>query len=144
VYLAFPWWTISIDPVQYYYLGEIFYFASLTATKISILVFYLRVFPERSFRKIIHIVIGICLAYGLAFVLATTFQCNPVAYSWKQLEDNYQGSCNNIHFQGWMSAIFNILIDLIILVLPLKNLYALQISLKKKLMVMLMFSLGIL
>ncbi|THX15100.1 hypothetical protein D6D13_02349 [Aureobasidium pullulans] len=131
------------DMLQYYYLGEIFYFASLTATKISILAFFLRVFPQQQFRKIIHGVIGICVAYGLSFVLATTFQCNPVPYSWKQLDSTYQGSCNNIHLQGWMSAIFNIIIDLIILILPLKKLYALQTSLKKKLMVMVMFSLGI-
>ncbi|THV82269.1 hypothetical protein D6D29_04776 [Aureobasidium pullulans] len=131
------------DMLQYYYLGEIFYFASLTATKISILAFFLRVFPQQQFRKIIYGVIGICVAYGLSFVLATTFQCNPVPYSWKQLDSTYQGSCNNIHLQGWMSAIFNIIIDLIILILPLKELYALQTSLKKKLMVMVMFSLGI-
>lgn len=43
-----------------------------------------------------------------------------------------------------MSAIFNIMIDIIILVLPLKELYGLNTSLKKKLMVMVMFSLGIL
>lgn len=132
------------DTLQYYYLGEIFYFASLTATKISILAFFLRVFPQQQFRKIIYGVIGICVAYGLSFVLATTFQCNPVPYSWKQLDSTYQGSCNNIHLQGWMSAIFNIIIDLIILILPLKELYALHTSLKKKLMVMVMFSLGIL
>lgn len=87
---------------------------------------------------------GICVTYGVSFVLATTFQCSPIPYSWKQLDDNYPGSCNNIHIQGWMSAIFNIVIDLIILILPLKELYALQTTLKKKLMVMVMFSLGIL
>lgn len=43
-----------------------------------------------------------------------------------------------------MSAIFNIVIDLIILILPLKEIYILQTNLKKKLMVMVMFSLGIL
>lgn len=43
-----------------------------------------------------------------------------------------------------MSAIFNIIIDLIILVLPLKELYGLNTSLKKKLMVIIMFSLGVL
>lgn len=134
----------SIDMTQYYYLGEIFYFASLTATKISLLAFFLRVFPQKAFRKVIYVVIGICVAYGVSFVLATTFQCYPVPYSWKQLDDSYEGSCNNIHIQGWMSAIFNIVIDIIILVLPLKELYALQTSLKKKLMVMVMFSLGIL
>ncbi|KAI5219526.1 hypothetical protein E4T46_06695 [Aureobasidium subglaciale] len=140
-------WTLPLANIEnvlfYYYLGEIFYFASLTATKISILAFFLRVFPQQNFRKIIYVVIGICAAYGISFVLATTFQCHPVPYSWKQLDDSYPGSCNNIHVQGWLSAVFNIVIDLVILVLPLKELYSLQTSLKKKLMVMVMFSLGI-
>ncbi|KAI4760305.1 hypothetical protein E4T52_06755 [Aureobasidium sp. EXF-3400] len=140
-------WTLPLPNIEnvlfYYYLGEIFYFASLTATKISILAFFLRVFPQKTFRRIIYVVMGICVAYGVSFVLATTFQCSPIPYSWKQLDDNYPGSCNNIHIQGWMSAIFNIVIDLIILILPLKELYALQTTLKKKLMVMVMFSLGI-
>ncbi|KAI4853310.1 hypothetical protein E4T44_00914 [Aureobasidium sp. EXF-8845] len=140
-------WTLPLPNIEnvlfYYYLGEIFYFASLTATKISILAFFLRVFPQQAFRRIVYVVIGICVAYGLSFVLATTFQCSPVPYSWKQLDDSYSGSCNNIHIQSWMSAIFNIVIDLIILILPLKEIYTLQTNLKKKLMVMVMFSLGI-
>ncbi|THX03582.1 hypothetical protein D6D17_05920 [Aureobasidium pullulans] len=135
--------ALGTPPTVFSVLCEIFYFASLTATKISILAFFLHVFPQQQFRKIIYGVIGICVAYGLSFVLATTFQCHPVPYSWKQLDSTYQGSCNNIHLQGWMSAIFNIIIDLIILILPLKELYDLQTSLKKKLMVMVMFSLGI-
>jgi hypothetical protein len=125
-------------------LGEIFYFASLTATKISILAFFLRVFPQQAFRRTVYVVMGICVAYGLSFVFSTAFQCTPVPYSWKQLDDSYPGSCNNIHIQGWMSAIFNIVIDLIILILPLKEIYILQTNFKKKLMVMVMFSLGIL
>ncbi|KAI5200893.1 hypothetical protein E4T38_06328 [Aureobasidium subglaciale] len=141
--VLFPLFICCHSQLQYYYLGEIFYFASLTATKISILAFFLRVFPQQNFRKIIYVVIGICAAYGISFVLATTFQCHPVPYSWKQLDDSYPGSCNNIHVQGWLSAVFNIVIDLVILVLPLKELYSLQTSLKKKLMVMVMFSLGI-
>ncbi|KAG9698227.1 CFEM domain-containing protein, partial [Aureobasidium melanogenum] len=125
-------WTLPLSNIEnvlfYYYLGEIFYFAALTATKISLLAFFLRVFPQERFRQIVYVVIGICVAYGLSF---------------KQLDDNYKGSCNNIHIQGWLSAIFNIVIDIIILVLPLKELYELNASLKKKLLVMVMFSLGI-
>ncbi|KAI4717643.1 hypothetical protein E4T48_06151 [Aureobasidium sp. EXF-10727] len=140
-------WTLPLANIEhvlfYYYLGEIFYFASITATKISILAFFLRVFPKKSVRQTVYVIMAICVAYGLSFILATTFQCNPVPYSWKQIDDNYAGSCNNINIQGWMSAIFNIVIDIVILVLPLKELYALNTSLKKKLMVMIMFSLGI-
>lgn len=88
---------------------------------------------------------GLCVAYGVSFIVATAFQCNPIAWSWQQVDDDWgTGTCNNIHMQGWMSAIFNIVIDLILLVLPLKNLWGLQMKLKKKVMIMFMFSLGIL
>lgn len=89
-------------------------------------------------------VCALCVGYGVSFVLATAFQCNPINHSWLQVDSTHLGHCNNINLQSWMSAVFNIIIDLIIIVLPLKNLYGLQIALKKKIMIMFMFSLGIL
>lgn len=133
-----------LTPCKYYYLGEIFYFAALSANKISLLLFILRVFPDAHFRKLVFIVVGLCLGYGVGFIFATAFQCSPVNYSWLQIDSTVTGHCNNINLQGWMSAIFNIIIDIIIIVLPLKHLYALQIGLKKKIMIMIMFSFGIL
>ncbi|KAH8668745.1 CFEM domain-containing protein [Xylariales sp. PMI_506] len=140
-------WTLPLHNIEnvlfYYYLGEIFYFSALSMNKISLLLFMLRVFPDRTFRKIVYIVIGLCIAYGVSFILATAFQCSPINYSWLQIDSTVRGSCNNINLQGWLSAIFNITIDLIIIVLPLKSLYGLQINWKKKFMIMLMFSVGI-
>jgi hypothetical protein len=112
--------------------------------KISLLLFILRVFPDKKFRTIVFCVIGLCVGYGFGFVLATAFQCHPINHSWLQVDSTHLGTCNNINLQGWMSAICNIVIDLIIIALPLKNLYGLQIKLKKKMMIMFMFSLGIL
>lgn len=107
--------------------------------------FVLRVFPEKRFRQIVYGVCGLCASYGVSFIFATAFQCSPVEWSWQQVDDNWgSGSCNNIHLQGWMSAILNIVIDLIMLTLPLKSLWGLQMKLRKKLMIMFMFSLGIL
>lgn len=125
-------------------MGEIFYFAAQATNKISILLFILRIFPDKEFRKYIYGTMGLVGAYGFAFIMATAFQCSPPNHSWLQLDATHSGSCNNINLQGWFSAIFNIVIDLIILALPLKHLYRLNISMKKKLMIMLMFSLGVL
>ncbi|KAK6863780.1 hypothetical protein PG995_000308 [Apiospora arundinis] len=140
-------WTLPMQNIEnvlfLYYLGEIFYFAALAVNKISILIFILRVFPDQNFRRVVYGVIGLTAAYGLTFVVATMVQCQPLNYSWKQIDSNAKGQCNNIHLQGWMSAILNIVVDLIILVLPLKQLYALQTNLKKKILIMIMFSLGI-
>jgi len=125
-------------------MGEIFYLSALAMNKISILCFLLRVFPAKEFRRVVYVVMGLCAGYGIAFVFATVFQCSPIPYAWRQVEDPLGGRCNNINLQGWTSAVFNIALDLVVLALPLKNLYKLQMSLRKKLMIMVMFSLGIL
>lgn len=94
---------------------------------------------------IVYGVCGLVAGYGIAFIVATALQCWPVQYAWEQVDESWgTGTCNNIHIQGWMSAIFNIILDIIMLVLPLKKLWSLQMKLKKKLMIMFMFSLGML
>ena len=141
-------WTLELYQIKnimfFYFLGEIFYLSALAVNKISILCFLLRVFPGKEFRRLVYIAMFLCAGYGLAFVFATIFQCSPVPYAWIQLEDPLGGKCNNIHLQGWTSAGFNIALDLLVLGLPLPNLYRLQMSIKKKVMIMFMFSLGIL
>ncbi|KAH9904754.1 CFEM domain-containing protein [Xylariomycetidae sp. FL2044] len=140
-------WVLPPENIEsvlfYYYLGELFYFAALSMNKISLLLFILRVFPDKTFQKIVYVFCAASAGYGISFLVATALQCNPIWYSWRQVDSTVAGTCNNIHLQGWMSAICNIVIDIGIIILPLKNLYALQIQLKKKLMIMFMFSLGI-
>ena len=124
-------------------MGSIFYIASITAVKLSLVCFMLRVFPDRRFRQICLGVMALVTAYGVSFVLATSFQCWPVQYTWNQVDSAYSGRCNNIHLQGWLAAAFNILLDVLLLVLPLRSLWNLGMRLKKRFMVMGMFSLGI-
>jgi len=81
-------------------------------------------------------------SYGISFVAATVFQCMPVSYSWNSWDGEHVGTCNNIHLQGWLSAAFNMVLDMIVIALPMPYIYGLNMSLKKKLMVMFIFSLG--
>ncbi|EOD49529.1 putative cfem domain-containing protein [Neofusicoccum parvum] len=140
-------WTLK--PVQitnvlkFYYFGEIFYVVALGISKISILFFYLRVFPAKDFRNIIFAVMGLSVAYTIAFGFATAFQCWPISYAWTQWDGLHEGRCNDIHLQGWVAAAINIALDTVVMVLPLKHLANLNMDLKKKLMVMAMFSVGI-
>ena len=140
-------WTLKANQITnvlyFYFLGEIFYVLALGISKISILFFYLRVFPCKDFRRIIYGVMGLSVAYTVAFFIATTFQCTPVSYAWTQWDGLHQGRCNDIHLQGWIAAGINIILDTIVMVLPLKHLVKLNMNLKKKLMVMTMFSVGI-
>ncbi|KAJ0304007.1 hypothetical protein Brms1b_011424 [Colletotrichum noveboracense] len=141
-------WTLPLKNIEnvleYYFLGELFYFLAQAMNKLSILFFLNRIFQHNNLSKAIWVTMGLVLAYAAAFFFATLFQCWPINHAWLQLEEKHLGRCNNIHLQGWLSAAFNIVLDVIILVLPLHQLYLLQMPLKKKLMVMVVFSLGIL
>jgi len=120
------------------------YLSILPLTHISICCFYLRIFPDRQFRTITYTVIGLNVGYLIAFVLISVFQCRPLDGAWLHWdgEGNYQ--CNHINAQGWAAAIINMILDITVMALPLRQLYHLNLSVKRKVYVMCMFSLGIL
>ncbi|XHG06240.1 hypothetical protein AWENTII_009445 [Aspergillus wentii] len=126
-----------------YFWDELLYLSILPMTKISICCFYLRIFPARNFRTLTYIVIGLNIAYLLAFVLISVFQCRPIQGAWLRWDGEGNYKCNHINAQGWASAIINMVLDLIVMILPLKQLYNLNLSIKKKTFVMCMFSFGI-
>jgi hypothetical protein len=132
-------WTLQPEQITnvlfYYYLGEIFYVVALGISKISILFFYLRVFPSKGFRTLTYVIMGLSVAYTIAFFFATTFQCAPVSLAWTQWDKLHKGTCNDIHLQGWIAAAVNIVLDAVVMMLPLRHLARLNMSLRKKLMV---------
>ncbi|KAK1536051.1 CFEM domain-containing protein [Colletotrichum paranaense] len=139
-------WNVHPDDVtQFLYLfywDELLYLGALPITKISILLFYLKIFPKREIRIGCWVLIGLNVAYFITFELISIFQCRPIDGAWRAWDKEYPAKCNNINIQGWAAAIINILLDLATLILPLKELYNLSLSTKKKLMVILMFSVG--
>jgi hypothetical protein len=91
-----------------------------------------------------YVVIGLNTSYLIVFVLITTFQCRPIKGAWLHWDGEGHYKCNNINAQGWSAAAINMVLDLIVMALPLRELYHLNLSLRKKLFVMSMFSLGLL
>ena len=105
----------------------------------SILFFYLRVFPKRSFRIQCWAVLAFCLMTTIAFSLVSIFQCQPVTYVWNK---DIHGKCVNYNTVSWVHAGMNILQDIIIAVLPIQELWTLQLSLRKRLGLYAMFGVG--
>ncbi|KAG9494908.1 hypothetical protein J7337_013137 [Fusarium musae] len=126
-----------------FYWDELLYLGALPITKISILLFYLKVFPGKHIRLACWIFIGLNVAYFITFELISIFQCRPIDGAWRAWDKEYKAKCNNINLQGWFAAILNIILDVGTMVIPLKELYGLSMSLRKKIQLMLMFSVGI-
>lgn len=129
---------------QIYYIDEDIYLSILPLTKISILFFYLRVFPQKGFRIVTYIVIAMNVCYLITFVLVSVFQCRPIDAAWLRWDGEHPAKCQNINAQGWASAAINMFLDIVTMVLPLHELSKLTMSIKKKMQLMLMFTLGIL
>lgn len=74
-----------------------------------------------------------------------TLQCIPVRYSWLFYLKEMEGTCLNRSAGVWANASINIALDLIMLALPLIQLWSLKTSYstRKKIQVMIMFSIGI-
>ncbi|EED17823.1 integral membrane protein, putative [Talaromyces stipitatus ATCC 10500] len=140
-------WTVPFDDITYilyiYYFDEDIYLSILPLTKISILLFYLRVFPQRYFRNAAYVAIALNVGYWIAFVLVSVFQCRPINAAWLRWDGEHPAKCQNINAQGWTSAVLNMALDILTMVLPLHELRKLTMSMRKKILVMIMFSLGI-
>ncbi|KPM41712.1 hypothetical protein AK830_g4838 [Neonectria ditissima] len=139
-------WNVEPDDItDFLYLffwDELLYLGALPVTKISILLLYLRIFPRRGFRIACWVLIGLNAAYFIAFELVSIFQCSPIEGAWKAWDKEFPAKCNNINLQGWAAAVLNIVLDVATLILPLVELIKLSLSLRKKIQIILMFSVG--
>lgn len=112
----------------------------LCLTKISFLAFYLRIFPTKKFRYVCYVTIGVIASGVFAFVMATIFQCVPVAGSW---DKSLPKSCIDNSWFRWWWAGFNTATDLWVFLLPMPLLARLKLDLTRKIGLMLMFALGL-
>ncbi|KAI1137786.1 hypothetical protein F5Y05DRAFT_62075 [Hypoxylon sp. FL0543] len=144
--LGLDMWFVPHDNIteilRLYYFDEVIYISALALTKVSILFFYLKVFPKRSFRICTWILIGINVTYMITYDLLLIFQCNPIYGAWTFWDGEFKGQCISINVLGWSAAAINIALDVAVIVLPLPELFRLSLSLRKRLQIIAMFAVG--
>ena len=138
------WSVIHSDLVQIYYFDELLYLGSLMMIRLSVLCFYLRIFPQETFRKIVHVVIAVNILYSTAFIIVSILQCIPIHAAWERWDGTIQAVCVDINGMGWASGVIQIFLDVTVLVLPLPLLANLMMSWQRKAHLLVVFCLGIL
>lgn len=139
------WWLTpdEIDMVLYAsYIAMLMYFLVVTFTKLSVLAFYLQIFPGRGFRNWTFTLMACNVACMVSMILATTFRCWPIEGTWLEWDGTFQGRCSDMTPLVWAGAILTILLDVATLVLPMPALWKLNMSIKKRVQIMLMFGVG--
>ncbi|KAI4261988.1 MAG: hypothetical protein L6R42_002827 [Xanthoria sp. 1 TBL-2021] len=126
----------------YTYANEIIYASIVTCIKSSVLCLYLRIFGvKKKFAIIVKCFIVAVIAWGIAVLLTTIFQCNPVRGAWDVSVPRDQ--CFNL--RTWLIAtnVPNIVIDFSIICLPIPLVWKLKLSIERKIGLTGVFLLGI-
>jgi hypothetical protein len=130
--------------LKFLYVNEILYSTEVFTVKICILIFYLRIFPGSTIRRLIWFTIVANIVGLVAFDVATIFQCRPVQHYWEGWDGEHKGHCLSINSLVWANAAISIFFDFWMLALPLSQIRPMSLHWKKKLGVSLMFAVGLL
>ncbi|KAK9474430.1 uncharacterized protein V1510DRAFT_412204 [Dipodascopsis tothii] len=125
--------------LKYGYIMSIVYLSTLWIIKISILLFYRRLSPARSFHIMCYIMVGFVSAYSLAATLSYTLICHPVQYQWL---GSATGTCGSYEATYYSAAAFNIISDFIMLILPMPIVLRVRLPTRKKIGLAVIFLIG--
>ncbi|RDW60501.1 uncharacterized protein DSM5745_10959 [Aspergillus mulundensis] len=142
-------WTIPFDNIstqlKLLLVAEVFYMPAEALTQLSFLAFYTRIFPPSyNLKPAIIILAGTSVAFGISNTLIMIFQCTPVSYFWQSWTGEASGSCIDISAYSWYRAAMQIVMDLSIISLPIRPVWKLALSTRKKVLVLVMFCTGFL
>ncbi|KAF9872490.1 integral membrane protein [Colletotrichum karsti] len=126
--------------IKLFYVAQQIYILIQVFAKISILLFFSRIFPAKWFQLTVRYFIIFLFSHGFIFLLLIIFQCTPISSIWDR--SNSVRKCMDVTAIGYAGAVFSIVEDLVILILPIPELYKLQLNIRKKIALGLMFSLG--
>ena len=118
--------------------------------KVAILIFYRRVFTgnQRWFRWAFWIMIAYCVAWAIATFVIVMVQCVPIPYFWNRayafykLEPPGTGTCLETTPSQVPVAFLNCIGDLVLILLPFPVLLRLQMNIRRKIELSIIFGLG--
>lgn len=129
---------------QINYVSSIFYGLAILFLKLSICMLYLRLSPVKPFRYAVFFMMFAVLAFGIGGIIPLIAFCVPVEKAWDLTFPANVGHCIAGPKLSIGNAYFNVLTDIILLVLPLPTVWALQLPFRQKLAVTAVFSTGLL
>ena len=125
--------------MQILYILQMFWNTTLPAIKISILLFYRRLFPARRLLVASSIIGAIVLAWYIAIQITAIFQCLPIHYYWRRVGQGHCIQTTNFYI---ILASLNLATDVAVLILPIPFVWHLQVRKSKKLSLSVIFLLG--
>ncbi|KAK4031538.1 hypothetical protein C8A01DRAFT_21259 [Parachaetomium inaequale] len=140
---------VQVAPPEQLLIRKLFFAAWLVQAyansfvRLSILDFFVSVFSSsKGFCRVVYGFEAASVAYLVACTITWLATCQPFQYNW-ELGPDVPRHCGNLPMKFLLSAVFNLVLDLCILVLPMPVLWTLRLNTRKKIAISVVFGLGI-
>ncbi|KAF1945858.1 hypothetical protein EJ02DRAFT_473841 [Clathrospora elynae] len=125
--------------ILYLYVCQVLYAFAIALTKIAIISSYLRFIKDGKFRIAMYITSVFIAGLWVTGVFVTIFQCRPVAGGWDFLLPR---KCIDYFGYLYASSAVNVATDVVLCSLPLPHLWRLNMPLKQRLILCVLFAGG--
>ncbi|KAF9873915.1 integral membrane protein [Colletotrichum karsti] len=137
-------WEIPVEKFNIFML-DVFLAAPIytlcgSFAKVSLLIFYVRLSPQRWFKCSVLITLAVIICYSLGIFFALVFACDPIAMNWDATIT--EGTCINRPALYIATAVANIVSDIMLFALPLPIVVKLQIPRRQKIGLFFIFAVG--
>lgn len=125
--------------IQLLYAVDLLFATIITLIKLSILHFYIVLFPQKPFRYFVYVTMFFCIVFWFGSFFGTAFLCNPPQKKWYT---DIKGHCNDMVTMYVSIVAGDLVTDLIIIVLPMPTLWGLHMPWSRKIPIVFAFGLG--
>ncbi|KAH7310709.1 hypothetical protein B0I35DRAFT_514727 [Stachybotrys elegans] len=129
---------ISVS-LQLFFFKQFIYYIAIGATKISILLLYIRLFPQPTWKAVFWVLIWFVALTEVSCTLAGIFQCNPIEKAWYT---DLPGTCLDQTALFVANAGLHIFQDIVIYLIPVPLLWNIHRSLKQRISIITVFAIG--
>ncbi|GAB7347200.1 hypothetical protein MBLNU459_g3308t1 [Dothideomycetes sp. NU459] len=119
---------------------QLLYILNMFFSKTSLLFSYLRINPNKHFRLVVIITIGIVTAWFIGCFFSTVFSCRPVQQYW--LTRTGVG-CSDDGTRLLACTIINIVTDILVIAIPVRTVWHIQIPRREKTVLVMLMSIGL-
>nr|AAD30436.1 integral membrane protein [Pyricularia grisea] len=137
-------WVIDEMPglslLKYFWFGQMMYIVVQVFGKISILILYIRLFTTPWFQMFWKLSMVFMALHGVGYMVLVIVQCLPVAAVYDR---SIEGKCMEFNPIVYSGAALSVFEDVVLVVIPIPELWSLRLNFKKKMGLMLMFAIGL-
>ncbi|KAF2635496.1 hypothetical protein P280DRAFT_411393 [Massarina eburnea CBS 473.64] len=128
-----------LEILRFFWISATTYILILGGIKVSLVLLYVEIFPDKRTRMAAYIILAIIVANSFGIYLSSIFICTPIRGYW---DLDLHAKCTNMNAIGYAVSGSSIGQDLILLIFPLVRIRTLNMKRKRKIAVGFMFCMG--